>query len=194
MDRDRPIQGLPSVALLLQVPWGLVAYVNTLETSTQFNWDYPREGENFGKITYLKDGDTFILLDDPIRLTSQAFTNNAGASKTLSLQYDGWMGGLPDLYEELRKKGFVMDSTISEKIINIPAGTTVTDAEDPTKEYLIKPLEISQFLNPVSDPGGLGLTNADAVDLDTVPDFVEHDMGTMPVVTTTKYSEGVLVE
>ncbi len=178
--------------------WGLVAYVNGDATSTQFNWDYPREGENFGKITYLKDADgAYVLLSDPIRLASQTFTNNAGASKTLSLQYDGWMGGLPDLYEELRKKDFVMDSTISDKIINIPAGTEVTDAEDSTKSYQIKPLEISQFLNPVADPGGLDLSSgsdADSVNLGTVPDFVEHGMGTMPVVTTTKYSEGVLIE
>ncbi len=203
-DNDRDGQGQPNTgvtvgAVVTSGAWGLVAYVNSVATSTQFNWDYPREGENFGKITYLKDSDgAYVLLDDPIRLASQTFTNNAGASKTLALQYDGWMGGLPDLYEELRKKDFVMDSTISDKIINIPAGTTVTDAEDSTKTYLIKPLEISQFLNPVTNyTGDLDLSDgsdADGIDLDTVPNFVEHGMGTMPVVTTTKYSEGILVE
>ncbi|NOY85406.1 MAG: hypothetical protein GXO96_11420 [Nitrospirae bacterium] len=199
-DNDRDGQGQPNTgvsvgAVTTQGQWGLVAYVGGTESATQFNWDYPREGENFGKITYLLDGDgAYVVLSDPIRLAPLTLSNNAGDPKTLSLQYDGWMGGLPDLYEELRKKGFVMDSTISDKIINIATGTVATDAEDSTKTYLIKPLEISQFLNPVSDPGGLDITIADAVDLSTVPNFVEHGMGTIPVVTTTKYSEGVLVE
>ena len=38
------------------------------------------------------------------------------------------------------------------------------------------------------------LTQADAVDPDTVPDYVEHGMGAMPDVTVVKYSEGILVE
>ena len=200
-DNDKDGQGNANTgvspgAVVKSGQWGLVAYVDDSETETQFNWDYPRDGENFGEVTYLKDEDgNFVLLDDPIRLAPVTLTNNAGVEKTLSLQYDGWMGGLPDLYEELRKKDFVMDSTISEKIINIPAGTLVTDAQDPTKTYWIKPLEISQFLHPVADyEGSLNVAEADGVDLNTVPDFVEHNMGDMPVVTTTKYSEGILIE
>ncbi len=203
-DNDRNSQGAANDGVTVggvvtNGQWGLVAYVDGIETETQFNWDYPRDGENFGKITYLLDSDgAYVLLDDPIRLLPITVDNNSGASKTLSLQYDGWMGGLPDLYEELRKNDFVMDSTISDKIINIPAGTVVTDATDSSKTYLIKPLEISQFLNPVTSyTGNLDLSegsDADGIDLDTVPNFVEHNMGTMPVVTTTKYSEGILVE
>ncbi len=173
--------------------WGLKARVGSTESPTQYNWDYPRGGENWGTMTYLKDGETFIILDDPIMLKPSTFTNNAGESKTLSLQYDGWMHGLPDLFEELRKKEFVMDAAISNKIINIPSGTSVTDAQDPSKTYLIKPLEVSQFLNPVTDPGTLDIATADSVDLSTVPDYVEHGMGTMPKVNTVRYSEGILI-
>ncbi|MFQ5598233.1 MAG: hypothetical protein ACE5GK_09310 [Nitrospiria bacterium] len=175
--------------------WGLKARVGTTESSTQYNWDYPREGENWGIVQYLIDANgAFVLLSDPVQLTPLTLANNAGIQKTLSLQYDGWMHGLPDLFEELRKKDFVIDATIADKIINIPAGTVANDAIDPSKSYLIKPLEISQFLNLVADPGTLDITVADGVDLSTVPNFVEHGMGDIPVVDLPKYSEGVLIQ
>lgn len=50
---------------------------------------------------------------DKASLNPVTLTNNAGQSKTLSLQYDGWMHGLPDLFEELRKNKFVMTADIS---------------------------------------------------------------------------------
>ncbi len=160
----------------------------------QFNWEYSENG-GWGNQKFLIDGDgNYVLLSDPVQLQAVTLTNNGGDSKTLSLQYDGWMHGLPNLFEDLRKNDFVMNATISDKIINIPAGTEVTDAVDTTKSYLIKPLEVSQFLNPVSDPGGLDITVADSVDLSSVPDFVEHGMGDIPTVTVTKYSEGILIE
>lgn len=162
----------------------------------QFNWEYPREGENWGTLTYLVDANgDFKLLDDPIALAPVVLTNGAGDSKTLSLRYDGWMFGLPDLFEELRKSDFVVTQAIADKIINIPAGTEVTDASDSSKTYLIKPLKVSEFLTAVPDPGNLDLTVANAVDIETlVPSFVEHGMGPMPNVTTVKYAEGNLVE
>jgi hypothetical protein len=49
----------------------------------------------------------------------------------------------------------------------------------------------------VTDTTGLDLpdlTSAEDVDLDTVPDFVDHGMGDAPEVTTIKYSEGNLIE
>ncbi len=190
-----PNDGVTINGVVTSGQWGLVAYVDGVETDTQYNWDYPREGENFGKMTYLIDAnDAYVILSDPIQLLPVTVNNNAGASKILSLQYDGWMHGLPDLFEELRKKDFVMDASISDKIINIPAGTEVTDATDSTKTYLIKPLEISQFLNPVSDPGSLDITVSDDVDLSSVPNFVEHNMGDIPTVSNAKYSEGLLIE
>jgi hypothetical protein len=64
---------------------------------------------------------------------------------------------------------------------------------------LVKPLEVSEFLEVVADPNDADLTaalaTADAVNLDgLVPSFVEHGMGATPNVTTIKYSEGNLVE
>lgn len=176
--------------------WGLMAYdSNGQSTNIQFNWDYPREGDMWGSQQYLLDAsNNYVLLSDPIRLLPVALTNNAGEEKTLSLQYDGWMHGLPDLFHELFKNGFVMTDDISDKIINIPAGTEVTDADDGSKSYLIKPLEVSQFLDVVSDPGNLDIGVADAIDLNTVPVFVEHNMGDMPETDGVKYSEGILVE
>ncbi|MBI3611437.1 MAG: hypothetical protein HY204_12160 [Nitrospirae bacterium] len=181
--------------VLAQGQWGLMAYVSGVSTGVQYNWEYPRQGETWGTLTYLIDSNNnFKLLDDPIRLNPMTLVNHGGVSKTLSLQYDGWMHGLADLYEELRKNDFVMTADISGKIINIPDGTVATDSIDPAKSYLIKPLEISQFLNVVADPGTLDMAVADTVDLSTVPNFVEHNMGPMPPVTGVKYSEGILVQ
>lgn len=190
-----PMTGVAVGAVVQKGQWGLTAYVNGVKTNDQFNWDYPREGDMWGSQQYLMDaGNNYVLLSDPIRFLPVTLINNAGEEKTLSLQYDGWMFGLPDLFFELSKNGFVMTDDISDKIINIPAGTQVTDAQDSTKSYLIKPLEVSQFLNVVSDPGTLNITVADSIDLNSVPVFVEHNMGDMPTTTGVKYSEGILVE
>ena len=56
--------------------------------------------------------------------------------------------------------------------------------------------QILKAVNLVDIPAGSepDLTQADTVDLNTVPDYVEHGMGDMPDVTVVKYSEGVLVE
>ena len=179
-------------AVVTQGQWGLLAYVGGVSTGVQYNWEYPRQGDTWGTITYLLNTDnTYKLLDDPIRLNPVTLTNNAGQSKTLSLQYDGWMHGLPDLFEELRKNKFVMTADISGKIINIPAATPVTDTSGTT--YRLKPLEMGEFLNVVSNPSTLDITVANAVDLTTVPVFVEHNMGTIPSVSTVKYSEGKLL-
>lgn len=192
---DQAVSPAPSVGDVVQRgQWGLVAYVNGTPTD-QFNWDYPREGDIWGSQQYLKNAsNNYVLLSDPIRLLPVTLTNNAGEEKTLSLQYDGWMQGLPDLFFELSKNGFVMTDDISDKIINIPAGTEVTDADDSAKSYLIKPLEVSQFLDVVSDPGTLDISITGSIDLNTVPVFVDHNMGDMPETDGVKYSEGILVE
>lgn len=202
-NNDRDVSGNPNTGVsvggvVTRGIWGLMAYVNNAATGTQFNWDYPREGENWGKITYLKDSNNnYVLVSDPVRLTPVTIPNGAGDSKTLSLQFDGWMHGLPDMYEELRKNDFTMNSTIANKIINIPAGTQVIDAEDSTKSYLIKPLEVSVFLDVVTDTTGLtlpSLTAAENVDLSTIPAFSDPSLGTAPTVTGTKYTEGKLIQ
>lgn len=199
-DAPKDAQGNASVAVgdvVTSGQWGLMAYdSNNQATGVQYNWDYPRDGENWGTMTYLLDANgQYVLLSDPIRFASVELQNKAGQTKTLSLQYDGWMHGLPDLFDELRKNNFVMTQAISDKIINIPAGTQLDDADDSTKHYVVKPLEVSEFLAVVADPGTLDLTTANAVDLDALaPNFVEHNMGATPNVTTVKYSEGNLVE
>jgi len=193
---EQGVSPAPQVGAVAQKgQWGLAAFVNGSNTGVQFNWDYPREGDMFGSQQYLKDAsNNYLLLSDPIMLLPVVLTNKLGVQKTLSLQYDGWMHGLPDLFQELQKSNFVMTAAISDKIINIPAGTPVTDAQDATKGYLIKPLEVSQFLAVVPDPGSLNISVADSIDLLTVPVFVEHNMEAMPATTGVKYSEGKLVQ
>jgi len=114
----------------------------------------------------------------------------------LTLQFDGWMHGLPDLYNELSKNGWVMDTNISSKVINIPAGTEVTDGSNVNVSYYVKPLEVSVFLNEVNSPSNApDITQAEAVSLDSgMPTFVEHNMGALPTGTVIKYSEGKPVE
>ena len=87
-----------------------------------------------------------------------------------------------------------MSADIISKVYNIPAGTLVTDATNANQKYLVKPLAVSEFLNPVSNPGTLSITTADTADLTMVPALVNPNMGAMPVITTVKYSEGKLVQ
>ncbi|MFH0924289.1 MAG: hypothetical protein V1872_01435 [bacterium] len=197
-DNDKDVQGEDSATIGSVVQtnlWGLKATINS--ETVYFNWEYAGENENWGKVNYLKNADeTYKLLDDPIRFEPITATNGAGDNKTLVLQYDGWMMGLPQMHEELGKSGWVMTTTIANKIINLAAGTEVIDAVTGTY-YLLKPLKTSQFLTQVTDTTDKTLpeiTQAESADLTTVPDFVEHGMGTMPTTTTIKYSEGNLIE
>ena len=98
------------------------------------------------------------------------------------------------MFHELRLNGFVITEDIAGKIVVLSEGTEVQDALDPTKTYVLKPLEVSQFLAVVSDPGNLSLTATGEIDLEAVPDFTEHSMGAKPAVTEPKYSEGRKVE
>lgn len=164
----------------------------------EFNWEYSADG-GWGTQQFLIDADgDYVVLSDPIQLNQVALTNNAGDSKNVALQYDGWMHGLPDMYQELAKNDWVMDDNIADKILSIPAGTEVTDTNN--VGYYVKPLEISVFLNEVTEgeitgAGGdvpdMGL--AATADLDSVPDYTDHGMGAKPQGTTVKYSEGILV-
>lgn len=199
-DDDTDQQGQESASVGDRVTkdiWGLEAYDNgSTATGTIFNWEYAGNGEDWGKVTYLMDGSEYKLLSDPMLFDPIQVVNGAGETKTLRLQYDGWMQGLPMLFEELRKAGWIMTDDIADKIINIPEGTELTESSSGTK-YLLKPLEISMFLNTVSDITGLSvpdISQADAADLSTVPGFTDHGMGDMPTVTTIKYSEGKKVE
>jgi hypothetical protein len=105
------------------------------------------------------------------------------------------MMGLPEMHNELGKNNWVMTDDIANKIINLAAATEVTDSATDIA-YLLKPLDVSQFLKLVADDtiGLPDISEADSVDLSTVPDFVEHGMGDMPTDTIVKYSEGEPVE
>lgn len=190
---DRPLQADGTPVTVDQ--WGNPSDPNI--RPVQFNWEYAQEGTSWGAQQFLLNADNnYVLLSDPIRLEPITLKNNAEEEKTLLLQYDGWMHGLPDLFHELHKNGFVMTQDIADKIINIPAGTEVVDAQDDTKHYLVKPLEVSQFLAILpSDPGGLDISDADTIDLETgMPVFIDHNMGDVPETDGVKYSEGILVE
>jgi hypothetical protein len=165
----------------------------------EFNWEYSGSGEGWGVQQFLCTPDcsvasNYVMLSDPVQLESFTATNGAGDTKNLSLMYDGWMHGLPDMYFELSKNDWQMSQDISDKIINIPEGTLVTDLGG--VDFYIKPLEVSVFLGVVaSNTAGVpDISDADAVDLSTVPDFTPHGMGAKPTGTVVKYSEGILVE
>jgi hypothetical protein len=172
--------------------WGLRATIG--DESVDFNWEYNEWG--WGSVTYLMDGTDYVILDDPVRFDPITITHN-GAEKTLALQFDGWMMGLPDMYNDLNQNNWVMSDEIAEKIVNLEAGTEVTDSVTST-EYVIKPLDVSQFLLPVEEGTDESLlpdlSQADIVDMDDIPVYVEHGMGDMPTGTTVLYSEGIAVE
>ena len=189
--------------------WGIVAYdgsnnevLGADSEPLAFNWEYDSdvgtEMNDWGSVTYLlNDDDTYALLDDPIRFVSIEAQNNNGDTKTLALQFDGWMMGLPDMYQELQKNDWNMDEKVADKIVNLVAGTQLTDASDGTQTYYLKPLEISQFLTIVTDTTGLTLPDvslADDVDLAAIDIYTAPNMGAMPSGTTLLYSEGNLLE
>ncbi|MHB8483314.1 MAG: hypothetical protein ACYDBV_11375 [Nitrospiria bacterium] len=162
----------------------------------QYNWDYAASG-GWGTLTYLKDSNgNYKLLDDPISLAAFTLTNVTNTSTlTVAPTYSGWMNGLPDIYGDLKINNWNMSADIISKVYNIPAGTQVTDATNSSQKYLVKPLSVSEFLNPIASyTGTLNITTADSADLTTVPTLVDPAMGTMPNITTVKYSEGKLVQ
>jgi hypothetical protein len=194
-DRDQngdPNEGVEIGGVVRNSVWGIEAEIDGQPVA--FNWEYSADG-GYGSVTYLKNlNGSYKLLDDPIRFDSITAQNGAGENKTVALQYDGWMMGLPEMYQELEKNDWTISDEIADKIINLPAGTRVTDAATGT-DYLLKPLEISQFLKETADIIGLpDISAGQDVDLSTVPDFVEHGMGDIPTNTVLLYSEGNPVE
>ncbi len=167
----------------------------------EFNWEFcdPTSGQNqcWGAQTYLKDASGYVILDDPIMLDPITVQNAVGTTKTLQPQYDGWLHGMPDIHETLRNNNWQITQDIKDKVINIPAGKMVTDGNE---NYYLKPLETSVFLETVVDPLTIpvdsipDVSQADNINLDTLPTFTEHNMGAMPTVTKVKFSEGILVE
>jgi hypothetical protein len=210
-DNDKDQSGQPNTGVAVNGVvakdiWGIVAYDNGTEVlgaddePLAFNWEHDSDGagmNDWGSVTYLlNDDNTYALLDDPIRFVSITAQNNAGVTKTLALQFDGWMMGLPDMYQELSKNDWTMTPELADKIVNLVAGTELTDASDITQTYLLKPLEISQFLPIVTDTTGMTLpdvTPADNIDLTAVDIYTAPTMGGLPTGTTLLYSEGKLL-
>ncbi len=169
--------------------WGLVASGG----AGQFNWDYPQSGQNWGTVQYLKNLDgTYKILDNPIRLQPIVLQNHHGDSKTLSLQFDGsWVNGLPDVFHDLQQNGFQLTQAIADKVVVIPSGTEVVDADGSGKHYLFKQLQVNEFLSIISAVPGLDPSSV-TLDLTSVPGLTNPGMGAIPDVPV-KYSEGVLV-
>lgn len=208
-DKDQngdPNAGVAVNAVVAKDIWGIVAYESGSEVlgadnePLAFNWEHDSDGaqmNDWGSVTYLLNADdTFALLDDPIRFVSITAQNNGGDTKTLALQFDGWMMGLPDMYHELSKNDWTMTPELADKIVNLTAGTELTDSSDITQTYLLKPLEISQFLPIVSDTTGLTLPDvslADSIDLTAIDIYTAPTMGGIPSGTSLLYSEGKLL-
>jgi len=163
---------------------------------TQFNWEYSQEG--WGSQQFLLDGNgNYVILNDPIALDPITIDHN-GTPKTLSLQFDGWFHGLPDMYRLLEDNNWVMDASIAEKVVSVPKGTAVSSNG---VGFYIKPLEVSVFLDlvtaaDITAAGGTvpDITSGQAVDLTDVPTYVAHGMGAMPTGTSVLYSECLPVE
>lgn len=183
--------------------WGLMGYDGAGQsTGIQFNWDYPRQGETFAIQTFLYTQDTggtrtYKLLDNPIALAPLTLSVN-GQSKTYSLQFDGWMHGLPEYFDELSRNDWTLTDEVASKVVNIPEGTTVTDALNSAKTYLVKPLESGLYLKLAATPDpSLSLTAAQAVNLSDpalIPAFTDPNLGSVPTGVTLKYSEGKAVQ
>jgi len=186
--------------------WGLLAYDQNGNQLTdangplQYNWQYAQSSNDWGAATYLVDGSgNYKLLDDPVMLQPLQLTTNGGDTLNFSLQYDGWLHGLPDMHQELEKNNYQITPTIADKVVNIPAGTPVSD--EAGNDYFIKPMEIGVILPVVtaSDITAAGktapdLSAADQAGLSTVPAFVAPNGAVAPTDVVLKYIEGKPVQ
>jgi len=181
---------------------------------TEFNWEYSEETGGWGAQQYLVDASTitdYIILSDPIRLVNVGLYDNLSEKvtrdgnalagdesnwKKVSLQYDGWMQGMPDLYFELEKAGWDI-SGMGDKVRLLIEGQEVVDAAG--VRYFIKPMDTSLFLATVTTfPNGTepDISLADQADLSSVPGYTPHGMGATPTEDAdgdplvVKYSEG----
>ena len=162
--------------------WGLQATIDG--EVMQFNWDYPQQGQDFGGAQqYLRRADgSYVQLDDPIRLDTVTLTNGS-LSRPFLLQFDGnWMQGLPNVWDDLRKAAFQVDDVIKAKAFSVPTGTVIGP-------YIVKQLQVSEYM-ALSTAAPLDLAEASAIDLSTIPTFVDHGMGAIPEPAPLRYSEG----
>ena len=190
--------------------WGWIdPLLNSGKEPVQFNWEYAgTDGNDWGKQQFLVYADNpatghstgdYVILSDPITLTNVALYDNLGTAtgENVSLQFDGWMHGLPDMYQELQKNGWSIEG-LGDKVRRLMPGQLLTDG---TTNYFVKPMETSLFLgivNAFPAPAGKpDITQADSgVDLTSVPEFTAHNMDGTPTTDASgdpiqvKYSEG----
>ncbi len=194
-DNDRDVNGEPLEGAEVGKParsiWGLEAEIDG--ENEWFNWERPEFDGDWGTVTFLMNGATYILIDDPMIFSPITVTRLDGSTRKLTLMYDGWLSGVPYAEDLLEEAGWQMTDAIKEKVINLPAGTTVQESSTGIS-YLIKPLEISLFLTLTGDPGNLNIIDAQNLDLAEVPIYAEHGMGNMPENAELKYIEGVPLE
>lgn len=196
---------------------------NSGNEPVQFNWEYADDQNPWGKQQFLVtvSGSTlsYVILSDQISLTQVGLYDNlgnpvkadpAGAAvvvggdesnwKKVSLQFDGWLHGMPDMRHELQKNGWSV-AGLGDKVRRLLDGQEVTDTNG--TRYFVKPMETSLFLGEVNafpvSPGAPDVSAADAVDLAAVPDYTHHQMGAEPTTNGSaaievKYSEGQPLE
>jgi hypothetical protein len=133
-----------------------------------------------------------VILDEPVRLRPESLADGSGQQRTYSLQFDGsWVGGLPEIWNELQANGFVVTPEIQARTVVLPASRIFTDASDASRTYLFKPLEISEYLVALPSYAGTLTTDAAAaLDLAQVPTWQDHGMGSAPTGAVLRYSEG----
>ncbi|MBI4585505.1 MAG: hypothetical protein HY717_15940 [Planctomycetes bacterium] len=182
--------------------WGLRSQS---DGALQFNWEYQANGEFWGGVTYLLDSNSqFVLLSDPVRFdpialprTDQLIPVAAPQSEWLSynLWYDGHMGGLPDIWEELRKNGFAASGStgVLGRNVIIPDGTELTETGT-SSTYLTLAVDVGLFLGIVNAMplGAPDLTLTVSIDLDNdLPTYTANDVSTTIPDAELWYVEGI---
>ncbi|ORJ62952.1 hypothetical protein [Geothermobacter hydrogeniphilus] len=197
------LQNTSDNSLVNQGQWGLMAYSangtpndpsDDVAQNIQFNWEYtdPNSGQGWGAVTYLVDSNgNYVYLDDPLRFDPVSLNVN-GMPINFSLEYDGWMHGLPDMRWELEKNGFELTPELAGKIVNLPAGTELTIG---SANYFVKPTEIGVILPTISAPANPpDLTAATALDLAGLTLPAAPSIGSQPTGLTVRYVEGEMVQ
>ena len=165
----------------------------------RFEWAYSTAPGGRGYQTFLYSQvsggqKSWLIPDPPIAFRPVTLATAAGSSVTLSLQFDGWMEGLPDFLGVVAGSGGSLPDAVAAAVVNLPAGQQLTGADG--HPYLVKPLEVGVFLKPAAKPDpSLDLTLANGINLAdpaVLPQYSDNGMGAPPSPATVKYIYGVL--
>jgi hypothetical protein len=180
--------------------WDLQATKDGTPVAERYNWEYPDQNssqcDTCGKQQFLEDSSgEYTFLDDPIRLVPVALASEVDATvKKYPLAFDGnWVQGLPSIFEDLQAVNGDMNASIAAKVVNVPDGKEVRDADG--NAYRFRQLQVTEYLLPLATPRtDLDLAQASGLDLAALaPTPVDPGLGAMPQVQV-KYSEGNLVQ